>query len=141
LAGLNHLATASSPDEFWSIVKQQLQVLPTADERQITKILLASESATNSRFLRTLRDALYEVTVPPGNEMLLYKKGSELGNLTLDDDFAARTTNPLFAAARGAALYARWRQEAPYECIENKHCAEKRRKERKELVNAKLELR
>jgi len=55
---------------------------------------------------------------------------------------------PLFAAAKGAALYARWRQEIPWGCWESDKCEEGRRKERGETGEqyladntARLELR
>ena len=34
--------------------------------------------------------------------------------------------NPVFAAVRGAALYARRRQEVPFGCVEPEHCKEDR---------------
>ncbi|ODM17951.1 hypothetical protein SI65_06739 [Aspergillus cristatus] len=38
--------------------------------------------------------------------------------------------DPTFAAARGAALYGRWRQEAPLGCVERDECEEERQRER-----------
>lgn len=54
------------------------------------------------------------------------------------DSEIAEPTDPLFAAARGAALYARWRQEAPYDCEEEEKCEEQRQRERE--GNRKREL-
>lgn len=141
--GLDHLATASSPEDFWNTVKQQIQFLPKNDNRQfhITKVLLAGESATNPTFLKTLGDALFEVTTP-STEGLYTRMGDHMiSNSTLDDVFAEKVVDPLFAAARGAALYARWRQEAPYECIEKKECSQKREEERKGAERSRIELR
>ncbi|RYP37318.1 hypothetical protein DL767_002961 [Monosporascus sp. MG133] len=45
-------------------------------------------------------------------------------------EYLKEPMNPLFAAARGAALYARWRQEAPFDCIEEEECEERRKLER-----------
>jgi len=38
--------------------------------------------------------------------------------------------DPTFAAARGAALYARRRQEAPFGCVERDECKEEKQRER-----------
>jgi hypothetical protein len=48
--------------------------------------------------------------------------------------------DPVFAAARGAAIYARRRQEAPADCVELETCEEKRNREREGKSGPKLEL-
>ena len=118
----------------------------------MTKVVLAGESATDPHFLGTLRDALQEVTAVHHLEALprpwteavqwrMEKQKHQGWNLTFDRDLQNQVViDPLFAAARGAALYARWRQEAPYECVEKEECYEKRRREREGIGNEKVEL-
>jgi hypothetical protein len=49
--------------------------------------------------------------------------GNMAFSIDLDRDMLA---GPVFAAARGAALYARRRQEAHYDCVEHKRCEAER---------------
>ena len=124
--GWDRLTKAPSQAQFWSQVKEQLQALPLADQRTITKVLLAGESVIDPNFLDTLKEALQEVT---GGVNLTFHR----------EQCTHVVTNQVFAAARGAALYARWRQEAPYECVEKDECYEKRRREREGIGNGKVE--
>jgi hypothetical protein len=48
--------------------------------------------------------------------------------------------DPTFAAARGMAVYARRRQEAPGPCVEYQECEEMSEKERSKGQGAKTEL-
>ncbi|KAK1765028.1 hypothetical protein QBC33DRAFT_517234 [Phialemonium atrogriseum] len=109
-SGFSNLPTFASPSAFWSHVRDQLMILPSKSPRRITKLLLGGENATDPDFIATLRDAL----------------GAPA---SLSDD---GIPDPTFAAARGAALYARWRQEAPWDCVEDDECDTKRERERGE---------
>jgi hypothetical protein len=58
---------------------------------------------------------------------------------TVDFD-VAMMADTTFAAARGMAVYARRRQEAPGPCVEYQECEEMREKERSKGQGAKTEL-
>jgi hypothetical protein len=46
--------------------------------------------------------------------------------------------DPLYAAARGAALYARWRQEVPWDCVEGEGCNDERERENAAIGSGEL---
>ncbi|KAJ5218194.1 uncharacterized protein N7498_000293 [Penicillium cinerascens] len=98
-------------------LRQQLLVLPQESEFIVTHVLLAGESATNPQFLAVLKDALSELSpiMSPDLKMTIANSSKAL--------------NPTFAAARGAALYARRRQEVQADCQEPPECEIIRRQE------------
>lgn len=107
LAGINN---STSPDEFWarvgSYIEDTAQQILDSTDKPFTDLLLLGDNGTHPEFLRVLRESLAGLTV---------------------DNVAIKTiVDPTFAAARGAALYARWRQESPYGCMESQNCAGKR---------------
>ena len=108
-SGFSNLPTFASPSAFWSHVRDQLLILPSKSSRRITKLLLGGENATDLDFIAMLRDAL-------GASASLSDGG---------------VPDPTFAVARGAALYARWRQEAPWDCVEDDECDTQRERERR----------
>ncbi|KAJ5244009.1 hypothetical protein N7489_004105 [Penicillium chrysogenum] len=95
---------------LWDRLRSQLQILPREFEHPITHLLLAGEGVTHPRFLATLRDSMSELS-------------PDVVNIKLAID-------PTFAAARGAALYARRRQEVQSNCTERSECEETRLHER-----------
>ena len=95
---------------LWDRLRSQLQIVPREFEHPITHLLLAGESVTHPRCLATLRDSISELS--PG-----------VVNIKLVMD-------PTFAAARGAALYARRHQEVQSNCVEQSECEETRLHER-----------
>ncbi|KAJ5193325.1 hypothetical protein N7449_009467 [Penicillium cf. viridicatum] len=95
---------------LWGRLRSQLQILPREFEHPITHVLLAGESVTHPRFLATLRDSLSELS-------------PDVVNIKL-------TIDPTFAAALGAALYARRRQEVQSNCTERSECEDTRLHER-----------
>ncbi|CAI7640865.1 unnamed protein product [Penicillium crustosum] len=97
---------------FWDRLRSQLQILPRESEYTITHILLAGESVTHPRFLAFLRESMSKLSLDPAMAKI---------QLAID---------PTFAAARGAALYARRRQEVPSDCYEKLECKEMRLRER-----------
>jgi hypothetical protein len=131
-AGLNSLPNYPSAQAFWAHVTSQLRKLPAeaATEpryRPITKVLLAGESVKEDGFLAALKDAMAEVS----SSALLEATSNGTGQANDALGSAAdKMVDPTFAAARGAALYARWRQEAPWGCVEYQECDERRKKER-----------
>lgn len=95
---------------LWDRLRSQLQILPREYEYAVTHLLLAGESVTHPRFLATLRDSMSELSLGHVNIKL--------------------AIDPTFAAARGAALYARRRQEVQSDCTERSECDERRMHER-----------
>ena len=112
-AGLEALPSHPSADAYWDHVRDAIKsfVQSTIDfcaSRPFTTVLLLGESATDPDFLRVLRDTLREI------------QGSE-NPTALNVD---KVADPLYAAARGAAEFAKRIQEAPpHNCIEDKSCA------------------
>ncbi|KAJ5497896.1 Cytochrome P450 [Penicillium expansum] len=95
---------------LWDRLRSQLQILPREYEYPITHLLLAGESVTHPRFLDILRDSMSELSPHPVDIKL--------------------AIDPTFAAARGAALYSRRRQEVQADCTERSECEETRKHER-----------
>jgi hypothetical protein len=110
-AGLACMDKYDSPADFWAHVREQLASLAQRSSTTITKVLLTGENATEPDFLAALRDGLAG---------FMRVGGAEIETIA----------DPTFAGARGAALYARWRQEAPFGCRERAKCEEERKKER-----------
>ena len=125
------LPTYHSPSAYWADVHSHLQILPStvaAQGRPISALVLLGENAAMPEFLTELRDALSRVSLT--TEPLAV-------NMDRDDETQARVAtgsgripwarsdavaDPLWAAARGAALYARLRQEVPWNCAELDEC-------------------
>jgi hypothetical protein len=122
--GLDKLSEFDLPSLFWLHIHNHLRTLPSKSSRPITKLLLAGESVTHDRFLDVLKDALAGLS---GHD---YRTELNIASIV----------NPVFAAARGAATYARRRQEVPFDCAEPKRCEEKRRRQRGNVVPIKSEL-
>ena len=128
-AGVDSASSFSTESDYWDHVKKQLSVLPKSQRirdpswvrRQISVLLLLGESASNPKFLSTVKDALAELDVLPSviDRALTVRQ----------DVMSVRVADPLFAAARGAAIYARWKLEGLGDCQELNSCFEQRRRE------------
>ncbi|KAJ5936206.1 hypothetical protein N7454_005504 [Penicillium verhagenii] len=120
----NLLQTKRSQDSLWPHLRSQLLALPRNYSRSITHIFLAGESVTHPRFLATLRDAMAEIMPTwPGN--LQTNIPDHAGPAVV-----SKIVDPTFAASRGAALYARRRQEVQAGCTERSTCEATRNEER-----------
>lgn len=127
-AGLDGMANFTSEEAFWEHVRGRIAgIVVSIAPLRIAKLVLAGENATDPRFLRALTDAL----VGAGYIVSDAEGGGE-GSLLLAVEEGDRDTlaEPIFATARGAAQYSRWRQEAPIGCRERKECEGRRDKER-----------
>ncbi|KAH6993344.1 hypothetical protein EDB82DRAFT_171215 [Fusarium venenatum] len=123
--GLGLAASDDKPD-FWTRVAERLQgFCGTVPEGfRLDTILLTGENATHPAFLQALRSALVGNGYPQIEnevELVFVHKGMAV-------------VDPVFVSARGAAHYARWRQEAPIGCQEQDRCEE----ERRQLMNVEL---
>ncbi|GIZ44542.1 hypothetical protein CKM354_000773800 [Cercospora kikuchii] len=120
--GTDMIGNYSSEADYWDALQQKLVPEKPDTEYPISLILLAGES----------------IEIPEAREALMKALGDRLG-----PPYTARTSKlraslvayapPLFAAARGAALYARWRQEVPYGCAEGLGCEWQREADRKRM--------
>lgn len=104
-AGLDSLTSSSS----WGSVRSQILALPRATPYPTTHVLVTGESALHSRFRDVLAEALAELNIP-----------SRLLHLDVHSTIAAR----------GAAIYARRRQEVQEECTELDKCDLERERQR-----------
>ncbi|EMT72289.1 hypothetical protein FOC4_g10001740 [Fusarium odoratissimum] len=121
------LATSEDKPDFWARVTDRLQgFCGTVPEGfRLDTILLTGENATHPAFLQALRSALV------GNGYL--QRESDSGGKVSFVHEGGAVIDPVFASARGAAQYARWRQEAPIGCEEQDRCEEKRRRQGKHV--------
>jgi hypothetical protein len=126
--GLSALESYPSSSDYWTRVHEQLQILPRAAAERgwpISALVLLGENAGMPEFIEVLKDALSsarKTTVKAAegrNEDTQQDANSEDGKLYADVE---KTADPLWAAARGAALYARWKQELPWKCDELPEC-------------------
>ncbi|KAG4275165.1 hypothetical protein FPRO04_08827 [Fusarium proliferatum] len=106
------LSTAEDKPDFWARVTERLQGFCGTVTKgfRLDTILLTGENATHPAFLQALRSALV------GNGYLQTESDSA-GEITFAHE-EGMVIDPVFASARGAAQYARWRQEAPLGCEE-----------------------
>ncbi|CEJ59116.1 hypothetical protein PMG11_07752 [Penicillium brasilianum] len=123
--GLDHLLqTNGSQDALWSSLRSQLSDLPREYPFSLTHILVAGESVMYPRFLATLRDALAEI-MPMSPLNLRTNIPGYTKSATV-----SKSVDLTFAASRGAALYARRRQEVQAHCTESSKCEAIRERER-----------
>jgi hypothetical protein len=129
--GLSMLHTYDSRSAYWAEVHDHLQTLPSAvaeQGRPISAVVLLGENAAIPEFLTVLRDALSGVGVAT-KAMTWDDERDHKAQVSADGEgkrmVRARleaVADPLWAAARGAALYARLRQELPWNCMEAPEC-------------------
>jgi hypothetical protein len=125
--GLDTRETLDS--ELWPRITNRLQDFTKAlpGGLRLDEILLTGENTTHPAFLDALTDALVangyalgdNKNIDAGTQLLPIKRGDEV-------------IDPAFASARGAAQYARWRQEAPIGCEEKARCERERREDSKQ---------
>jgi hypothetical protein len=121
------LAASEDKPNFWARVTERLQVFCDTVPKgfRLDTILLTGENATHPAFLQALRNALV------GNG---YLQGESYSGENISFVHEGGTViDPVFASARGAAQYARWRQEAPIGCEEQDRCEEERRRQGKHV--------
>lgn len=128
--GLNRMAEYPSNESYWASVQEKL--VPRDIQGPISHVFVGGEAAMMPEFRQALHDAL-------SNFAVLDFHDDGMGNNTVEP------IPPLYAASRGGALLARWRQEAPMGCWEAEECPDRRARERERLFeeseSEKLELR
>lgn len=131
----------SDPDAYWDQVKSQLRTVPLQAGRPITILQLAGDSAGDPTFLGVLKDSLRDLMrLPDGAASTFNFENLETRPSSNNSIALYNIADPVFAAAQGAALYARRRQEVPWGCDEPKTCKDAREKQRTEATIGKSEL-
>jgi hypothetical protein len=125
--GLDRILEADNPDLLWARLREQIKRFSLSSEFRITGFLLAGESTTDPLFLTNLKDALAGLSEPHIESKIVpfALMGSAQGENPIE-----KPMDLTFAAARGAALYARRRQEVQCDCSEPEECTLLRQKER-----------
>lgn len=126
---------------YWTALASRIRMLVLSFKPQITQLILTGSAATDQRFKAVVKDALRDVVAASALEMLL------------DDDEATndgemdrgKVAEFVYATARGAAEFAKRRQEGPVRCAESDECKRDResgggRLVREEVADAMLEL-
>jgi hypothetical protein len=121
--GLDRILEADDPDFLWARLRDEIINFSRSSEFRITGFLLAGESTTNPLFQANLKDALAELS-----EFDIEPKIAPFA--LMGSVHGEKSMNLTFAAARGAALYARRRQEVQCDCSEIEECELSRQKER-----------
>lgn len=120
--GLDRILEATDQELLQARIREQ--IADFARFFRITDLLLAGESITNPGFLEKLKEALSGLSgfhTSFNNRDPFALMGSAHGE---------KVMNLTFVAARGAALYARRRQEVQCDCSELRECQMSRQKER-----------
>lgn len=126
--GLSALESYPSPSVYWSGVHEQLQTLPDAAAyggQPISALVLLGENTGMPEFIEVLKDALsgaWKTTVEAAEGGDKEAQQGARGNHGKLHANVEKTADPLWAAARRAALHARWRQELPWNCDELPEC-------------------
>ncbi|KAJ5492483.1 hypothetical protein N7453_010580 [Penicillium expansum] len=126
--GLDRLLQTNCSDLLWARLRSQLTTLSWSAKFPITHLVLAGESARNSRFLENLKDSLTGIS----QQIVSSQIESQFDFVVPVQE--QKTMDPTFAAARGAALYARRRQEVQEDCSEPAECELSRQKERSDSL-------
>ncbi len=108
----------------WDGVRNMIQELPTMrDETPLTKVIVMGESANSKDFLDAVRKAL-------GPQVA----ADLMPSLNLHE------FDPLYAVARGAAEFAKRKQEAPKGCVESEECKKIRNElKRKYIISSDID--
>ncbi|CZT14448.1 uncharacterized protein RCC_00425 [Ramularia collo-cygni] len=114
-SGLKTMAKHHSDESYWTSIRDKL--VPWDIEGPISHVFVGGEAAMMPEFRKAVHDALANFTVLDFHD-------DGMGNNTI------KPVPPLYAASRGGALLARWRQEAPIGCWEARECAGRRAQER-----------
>lgn len=122
---------------YWTAIASRIRALVQSFKPQITQLVLTGSSAADQRFKAVVRDALRDVVAQSTFEMLL-NDNKATNNGEMD---RGQVADYVFATARGAAEFAKRRQEGPVGCAESDECKRVReRLAREEETDARLEL-
>jgi len=123
---------------YWTAIAGRTRALVQSFKPQITQLMLTGSSASDPRFKATIKDAVQDVVAESALEMLLDDdKADNSGEI-----YRGQVADLVFANAKGAAEFAKRRQEGPVRCVESEECKLIRGKERlvREETDVKPEL-
>lgn len=130
LGKLNRLNQKSNlePGEgraYWTAVTNRIRTLVQSFKPQIMQLILTGSSALDPQFKAAVKDALRDLVAESALKMLDSdgKDGKEGKGKTLD---------LVFATAKGAAEFAKRRQEGPVRCVEGRNVSRSGGKRRKQ---------
>lgn len=91
--------------------------------RHITALILTGENAGLREFKEVMRDAFSGLAISSeGDKTKIEEHGAPSHTSARQNVFEKDITHPLWAPARGAAMFARVRQEVPWNCLEAEEC-------------------
>ena len=127
LDALNTITKPGSEDGtvYWTAIASRIRALVQSFKPQITQLILTGSSAADQRFKAVVRDALRNVEAGSALEILL-DDDKATNDSDMDRDQAA---DFVFATARGAAEFAKRRQEGPVRCADSDECKRFRERE------------
>ena len=106
--GRNHVLEAV----YWDTVRNRVRRLAQSFGLRITQVILTGSSANDQRFKVAVREALRDWTTADALDMLDQQSYDKEPSMLL------------YATAKGAAEFAKRRQEGPVRCAETKKCKE-----------------
>jgi hypothetical protein len=135
LDGLNQKPDLESGEEraYWTAVINRIRTLVRSFKPQITQIILTGSSASDPQFKAAVKDALRDL-VAESTLKILDGEGKD-GKEGKD-----KTPDLIFATAKGAAEFAKRRQEGPVRCVEGEKCKRARERLEREETEAMVEL-
>lgn len=118
---------------YWTAVINRIHTLVQAFKPQITQLILTGSSASDSRFKAAVKDALRDL-VAESTLKLLDEEGED------GKEGKGKPPDFVFATAKGAAEFAKRRQEGPVRCVEGEECKRVRERFEREEIKARMEL-
>ncbi|KAI4116910.1 MAG: hypothetical protein LQ338_007640 [Usnochroma carphineum] len=116
--GLGRLDSCPEGEAFyWGAVRDRIRLLVQSFKPRITQLILTGSSAGDGRFKEEVKEALYDL-VPATALDDLHAESRILGQGSREvtvNDF-------IYATAKGAAEFAKRRQEGPVRCAESEKC-------------------
>ncbi|KAH0538820.1 hypothetical protein FGG08_004596 [Glutinoglossum americanum] len=109
------------PEVYWAAVTDRIRTPAQSFSLQITQLILTGSSASDPRFKAAVKDALGGL-VAEGTLKALDEEGKD------SKEKKNKNLDLVFATAKGAAEFAKRRQEGPVRCVEREEC--KRARER-----------
>lgn len=135
LNGLNQKSDLELGEEraYWTAVTNRIRTLVQSFKPRITQLILTGSSASDPRFKAAVKDALRDLVVESTLKMLDWegKDGKEE---------QGKIPDLVFATAKGAAEFAKRRQEGPVRCVEGGECRRAREGLEWEETEAMVEL-
>lgn len=107
---------------YWTAVRHRIRSLVESFKPRITQLILTGSSAGDGRFAEAVKDALYSLVSTKALD------GLRTASTDLEaDDNGITADDFLYATSKGAAEFAKRRQEGPVRCAESEACKRIRR--------------